>query len=172
MSPRVKIAGECFQQRPVGVNKETIYIDTSIPSAYFDLREPEKMAITRQFWKDASDKYRLYLSNVTIAELNADEEEKRIKYRELTKNVPLLEITSDVNRIAELYIKDEIIPVKFRIDAIHIAVAVIHKVDYFATWNCKHIAGAHKQKQIREFNMRQGLFLPEIIIPTEITEEE
>lgn len=154
------------------MNKEAIYIDTSIPSAYFDLREPEKMAVTRQFWKDANSKYRLYLSNVTVAELDADEKEKRIGYGELIKGIPLLEITPDVDRIVELYIKAGIIPVKFRIDAIHVAVAVIHRVDYFATWNCKHIAGAHKRKQIREFNLREGLFLPEIIIPTEVTEEE
>ncbi|MFH1288600.1 MAG: type II toxin-antitoxin system VapC family toxin [bacterium] len=154
------------------MKRETIYIDTSIPSAYFDLREPEKMAVTRQFWRDANDKYRLYLSNITIMELDADKEEKRIKYRELIKDIPILEITSDVDRIVELYIKAKIIPVKFRIDAIHVAVAVVHKIDYFATWNCKHIAGAHKRKQIREFNLQEGLFFPEIIIPTEITEEK
>ncbi|MBU2436472.1 MAG: type II toxin-antitoxin system VapC family toxin [Candidatus Omnitrophica bacterium] len=153
------------------MKRETIYIDTSIPSAYFDLREPEKMAITRQFWKDVGQRYKLYLSNITIAELEADEEEKRIKYRELIKNISVLEISSGINKIVEIYLKSKIIPVKFRIDAIHMAVAVFYRIDYFVTWNCRHLAGAHKRKQIREFNLRQGLFFPEIIIPTEIVEE-
>lgn len=152
------------------MKKETIYIDTSIPSAYYDLREPEKMAITRQFWKEAK-KYKLYLSNITIVELEADEEAKRIKYRELIKDVLQLEFTSEVEKIAQEYIKAKIIPVKFRVDALHIAVAVVHKIDYFVTWNCRHIAGAHKRKQIREFNLKKKLFSPEIVIPTEIVEE-
>ncbi len=94
-----------------------------------------------------------------------------MKYRELIKHVARLELTSEVEKIAEKYIKAKIIPVRFRIDALHIAVAVVYKVDYLVTWNCRHMAGAHKRKQIREFNLNQKLFLPEIVIPTEIVEE-
>lgn len=150
--------------------KETLYIDTSIPSAYYDLREPEKMATTRQFWKEAK-KYKLYVSNITVIELDADKGEKRIQYRELIKDIPRLELTSEVERVAGLYLEAKIIPLRFRIDALHIGVATVYRIDYLVTWNCRHIAGAHKRKQIREFGLKKGLFLPEIVIPTEIIEE-
>lgn len=82
-----------------------------------------------------------------------------------------LPIDSQIERLADEYVRDKIVPVKFRIDALHIAIASIHRINYLVTWNCRHIAGVHKRVAIREFNQRKGIFIPEIALPTEFIEE-
>lgn len=42
------------------------------------------------------------------------------------------------------------LPAKASDDAIHIAVATVHGLDYLLTWNCKHIANAQIQKKLAE----------------------
>lgn len=151
--------------------RESIYLDTSVPSAYYDDREIEKRDVTRIFW-EGLDKYDVYISPITIAELSNNEEPKRSKFKELIIGFKELTINPDVEKLAEGYIREGIIPVKYRGDAFHVAVASIYKVDYLVTWNCRHIAGVHKRKTIREFNVAAGIFAPEIAVPTEFIEEE
>lgn len=71
------------------------------------------------------------------AEGEADMAGKRL---ELLDGIPLLELTDDVVSIAEVLLARQIIPTKAADDAIHIAVASVHRVDYLVTWNCKHLA--------------------------------
>ena len=56
-------------------------------------------------------------------------------------------------------------------DALHLATASYHKIDYLLTWNCSHLANANKKKHIRRINGRLRLSTPEIITPLEIMEE-
>lgn len=45
--------------------KEKIYIDTSIPSAYFDEREEKRRMITQKWWKEILfNKYEVYISEL------------------------------------------------------------------------------------------------------------
>ena len=150
---------------------ETIYFDTSVPSAYYDEREPEKMKITRALWKGLS-RYKVYISEVVIAELGKSLEPKRSQFRKLIAGIKELPIDSQIEKLADEYIKAKIIPVRFRVDAIHVAIASIHKINYLVTWNCRHMAGVHKRVAIRKFNERKGIFAPEIAVPSEFTEED
>jgi predicted nucleic acid-binding protein len=150
---------------------ETIYFDTSVPSAYYDNRELEKMKITRAFWKGLS-KYKTYISEIVIAELGKSREPKRSQFKKLIAGIGELSIDSIVEKLADEYIVAKIIPVRFRLDAVHIAIASTHKINYLVTWNCRHMAGAHKRVAIREFNEKKGIFAPEIATPTEFVEEE
>ena len=54
-------------------------------------------------------------------------------------------------------------------DALHVAVAALHNVDYLLTWNCRHLANPHLQKRLREFMAGHGLLLPEICTPSDFT---
>ena len=57
-------------------------------------------------------------------------------------------------------------------DALHIAVASVHAVDYLVTWNCKHIANAHLRRGIAEINLRMGVFTPVICTPEELLDDD
>ena len=48
--------------------KLKIYLDTSIPNAYFDDRNPFRKEITREFWKKLKD-YEVFISDIVIREI-------------------------------------------------------------------------------------------------------
>jgi hypothetical protein len=56
-------------------------------------------------------------------------------------------------------------------DALHLAYASFHKIDFLLTWNCNHLANANKRKHIRTINARLNLATPEIITPLELFSE-
>lgn len=68
----------------------------------------------------------------------------------LLDGIPLLDLTDDVRRIAELLLHRQIIPAKAADDAIHIAVASVHHTDFLVTWNCKHLANPRNWRRISD----------------------
>ena len=87
------------------------------------------------------------------------------------RGIPLLEISNDVDSLANQLITIGPIPKKAETDAAHIAVAAIHRVDYLLTWNCKHIANAEMQKSIREICRKAGFEALIICTPEELLGE-
>jgi hypothetical protein len=69
-------------------------------------------------------------------------------------------------------VEQGIVPAKAAEDALHIAVATIHGVDYLLTWNCRHIANPEIQRNIAAYLEQIGLFLPFICTPEELLGEE
>ncbi len=59
-------------------------------------------------------------------------------------------------------------PPKASDDAVHIAAATVHGVDYLLTWNCKHIANAQIQRKLAEISLDLGYELPIICTPYEL----
>ena len=56
-------------------------------------------------------------------------------------------------------------------DAMHVAFAAYHNIDYLLTWNCRHIDNAAKKPLIRELCARMGWASPEICTPLELMED-
>ena len=52
-------------------NKPKLYLDTSIPSAYFDNSKPVRQLITQKWFENNALLYDLYISVVTIEEIEA-----------------------------------------------------------------------------------------------------
>lgn len=62
-------------------------------------------------------------------------------------------------------------PYKALRDAIHIAIASVHSIDYLVTWNCRHIANGEMIKKFISINIELGLSIPVIVTPEELMEE-
>ncbi len=73
-----------------------------------------------------------------------------------------------VENLADEYLKAGIIPVSYPIDALHIACATIHKIDYLVTWNITHMANPGRRKKLTEFNVKNNLSIPQLTTPEEI----
>lgn len=56
-----------------------IYLDTSVPNAYFDKRNSLRKEITRSFWRRL-DEYEVFISNLVLEEINdiGDKEESPV----------------------------------------------------------------------------------------------
>jgi len=57
-------------------------------------------------------------------------------------------------------------------DALHVAVATVHEIDYLLTWNCRHIDNANRKLVIRAICTAAGYSYPEICTPLELLPED
>lgn len=154
--------------------RQSVYLDTTIFSYLFDKRESLKnfIDVTNDWWKTQRKYYKLYLSIETLAELregNYPQKEKSVRLAETIEVLPRVE---DIEEIADIYIKNYLMPDDLEGDAIHLAYASVYKIDFLLTWNCKHLANANKKLHIRKINTKLGIFIPEIITPLELFKEE
>ena len=87
------------------MKKETLYLDTSVPSAYFDERVKERQEATIKFWTEVLPNYQVYVSDITIEELeNANEEILRKNLRKLVRGFKILKTNERIKDLARVYI--------------------------------------------------------------------
>ena len=82
----------------------------------------------------------------------------------------MLEIKEEAVSLAEALVQAGALPAKAGNDALHIAVAAIHRVPYLLTWNCRHMANATKRAQIESVCASKGFKAPIICTPEEMME--
>lgn len=154
--------------------KEKVYLDSSIPSYYFDERESlaNFIEITKSWWSEMADSYDLFISDAVLQELNRGNYPRKPEIIELVSTIPLLPLTSDIEQIVEFYLANYVMPKSLIGDAVHLAYASFYEVHYLLTWNCNHLANANKRKHIQVINGRLGLSTPQIITPLELFKEE
>ena len=150
--------------------KKTVYLDTTIPSYYYDERESIRafIDITKQWWNNERQHHDLLTSETTIAEINSGNYPRKKEIIELIREIEILEINKEIENIVEVYIKELVMPKGAPGDAFHLACASFYKVDYLLTWNCNHLANANKKQHIQMVNSRLSLFIPQIITPLEL----
>ncbi len=81
-------------------------------------------------------------------------------------------MTDDIAGIIDVYLANHLMPKERLGDALHLALASYHKCDFLLTWNCTHIANANKFEHIRIINTRLGLFVPALVTPLALCEED
>ena len=74
--------------------------------------------------------------------------------------------------LADLLISKGGIPISAEADALHVAVAAAHRIDYLLTWNCRHIDNATRKPIIRSICIDAGYPYPEICTPMELLPEK
>ncbi|GCA77324.1 hypothetical protein MiTe_04177 [Microcystis aeruginosa NIES-2520] len=87
---------------------------------------------------------------------------------EILANLSLLDLNQAVLDLAEQFLERSNLPAKADIDAVHIATATVHGMDYLLTWNCKHIANAQIQGKLAEISLDFGYELPILCTPYEL----
>ncbi len=153
--------------------KEKVYLDSTIPSYFFDDRDSIQpfIRITRDWWNNESKNYEVWISEAVIQELSAGNYPHKKRIIDFVTEVPILSNASDLAKIVEFYIENHVMPKSFLGDAAHLAYASYYNIDYLLTWNCNHLANANKRKHIRVINGRLGLSSPEIVTPMELFKE-
>nr|VFJ96988.1 MAG: PIN domain-containing protein [Candidatus Kentron sp. LFY]VFJ99754.1 MAG: PIN domain-containing protein [Candidatus Kentron sp. LFY] len=155
--------------------KPSIYIETSIPSFYYEVRtEADNVARrqwTREWWDEHLSGYDAYTSEAVIEELEGGSFPGKVNALELMEELPLLDINEPIIDIVATYISHRVMPNDPAGDALHLAVASFHKCDFLVTWNCRHLANANKFSHIRRINTLLGLFVPALVTPLELLGE-
>ncbi len=144
---------------------DRLYLDTSIPSAYFDQSKPVRQLITQKWFEHDAVNYELYISNLVFEELSRfSNKEKRESIEELiiSKDINILSLSEEVQKLADMYIEQGAIPQSEPEDALHIAVATINNINTLASWNFAHIVSINPIRKIHEINLKNNYVLIEI----------
>jgi hypothetical protein len=149
-----------------------VYVETTIPSLYHDVRpSPEIVARrnwTRQWWGSAHARYRLVTSEAVIEELEGGDQEQAEARLGLIADLPLLSIEPEIADIVAAYIRHKVMPADPGGNALRLALASYHKCDFLVIWNYHHLANANKFGHIRRVNTLLGLFVPTLATPLEL----
>ena len=157
------------------MKKLKIYIDTSVVSHIQADDVPEKMEKTLEFWKSIiKGEYEAYISELVIAEFNNCPEPKKANIEKMLQQAPLLELEIDdeVTVLANRYMVEGLFPVKYRDDAIHIALASVYGCNVVVSWNFKHMVKIKTIIGVNGINKLMGYADIEIVTPEVVIEEE
>ena len=125
-----------------------------------------------QWWEQERPRYELFTSELVLAEARAGDADAAGRRLAALDNIPLLSVADEVKMLARRLMADGGIPPHAEADAIHVAVASVHGIDYLLTWNCRHIDNATTKPVIRSICAVAGFICPEICTPFELLSEE
>ncbi len=154
------------------MSRPRAYVETTIPSFYHDVRTSPDIVVrrdwTRRWWSRATAEYELVTSVAVLDELGRGSAERAAERLALVQNVALVPITTAIADIVRAYVGHRVMPADPAGDALHLALASFHKCDFLVTWNCLHLANAHKFGHIRRVNTLLGLYVPALVTPLEL----
>jgi predicted nucleic acid-binding protein len=151
--------------------KQSLYLETSVVGAYLDNGEPFRRDLTIRWWERELSEYRAVVSPLVLRELERVPEPHRTGYLKLIAPLEQVELSDEATILADGYVARGIFHRKYLGDALHVALASVHKIDYLVTWNFGHLANVRRQARIRLFNTAAGFFVPMIVTPEFLVSE-
>ncbi len=148
--------------------KIRLYLDTSVPSAYYDTSKPVRQLVTQKWFENEALSYELYISVVTAEEIGKIRNEKKKRnVSELTVKfgMKILEFSEKAGELADEYMNRGAIPLSEPQDAYHIAIATVNELDALASWNFRHIVSINPIRKIHEINRKYNYTVIEIGSP-------
>jgi len=148
--------------------KLKIYLDTSVISALFDARNPERKSLTESFFEQI-ESFDPFISEITVAEIERTPDHAlRSNMKEVVLQFTLLPLTDGVKGLAEEYVRYGAVPESYLEDAYHIAVAVINEMDCILSWNFRHIVRLKTRDIVKMVNTVNAFRHIEIMPPAEL----
>ena len=144
------------------------YLDTSVASALFDERNPERKSLTEAFFEHSAD-FDVYVSELTVAEIERTPDPVlQVQMRNAVSGFPVLSLTDEVESLTSQYLHHGAVPTAHPEDAYHIAVAVVHEIDFLLSWNFKHLVRRKTRDIVRMVNTMNQYGRIEIMTPAEL----
>jgi hypothetical protein len=152
---------------------DTVYIETSIIS-YLRQRPSTQVVtaahqlLTHKWWDTERTNYELVVSQYVLDETSMGDPALAAERLQSLDGIPLLPDAAEITQIANEIMSRAILPSKAQVDALHIASAAHHRIQYLLTWNCKHIANAKILPRIHQVLTDAGVPIPVICTPEEL----
>lgn len=125
-------------------------------------------AITADWWETQRGRFELRASEVTVSEAGGGDAGAAARRLEALADCALLPVTEAAVELSEALVRGGAVPEKAESDAMHVAVAAVHGVDYLLTWNCRHLDNAETKPVMRRICGEWGYVVPEICTPQEL----
>jgi hypothetical protein len=148
---------------------DTVYIETSIVShaSAWPSSDPAVAVLqdqAKRWLATEAPNYNLVTSQFAIDEATRGDPDAVARRLALLVDIPVLLPDARVEQIAEEIISRSLMPATARLDALHVASAVVGGVEYLLTQNCRHIANAHVLPRV--YDLLEELGLPQLLICT------
>jgi hypothetical protein len=153
--------------------KPSLYLETTIPS-YLTARPTRDLVmaahqqITREWWERRLADFRVFISQLVVDECALGDAAAARRRLQLINDLPLARIDDTVLALAQALVGAGAIPPSAGADAVHIAVAAAHEMDFLLTWNCAHINNAETIAGLAAALGAEGYRCPTICTPEEL----
>ena len=153
--------------------KPKVYLETTIPSLLAawpnrDVVILGQQQATRDWWDQHRHKYELFISDLVAVECRRGDAIAAREREELLAPCSLLNIPEAAQQLAQRILAAGLMPARATADALHVAIAAVHKMDFLLTWNCRHIANAATVERVRGVCSQAGYQPPVICTPFEL----
>lgn len=155
--------------------RPSVYIETSVVSYLVSRpsRDPVirgHQIVTREWWTTKLPEVRALISAAVALEASRGNADEAMKRKAVLDPLEVLEGGSHIEELAAAYLSRRLIPESSAYDAIHLAYASHHAVDYLLTWNCRHLASAAVRRRVAAINAELGCATPTLCTPEELME--
>ncbi len=147
-----------------------VYVDTSVFGGCFDAEFEE--------WSNKLiEEFKLGLKVLVISDLTLKElEEAPLNVKNLVGEIPeehkeYVILDDESRELARHYIEEGVVSEGYLVDAQHIAIATVNRVDILVSWNFRHIVNLTKIRLYNSVNLKYGYPLLEIRSPREVLYE-
>ncbi|MBI4515970.1 MAG: PIN domain-containing protein [Deltaproteobacteria bacterium] len=148
--------------------KPRVYLDTSVFSAYYDRRLPERQRQTREFWLRRAG-FDLATSELAREELmQVLDAVRRRRLLVMLRRVAVHPVTTAINELTQRYLAAGVFTAAMHNDAVHVAAAVLTQHDVLLSWNFKHLVNRRRRAEVNTLNVSWGLSTIEIVAPPEL----
>ncbi len=152
-----------------------VYLETSFFSACVTTRTD----VDSQSWKGRSlswfktqaPRHDLSISAEVIEELSVPTYPNHDAALAFTAGIGLLPLTPEVLALGQLLIDQHVMPGPLKGDALHVALAAYHGMEYLLSWNVKHLANPNKRMHLARILMNAGKAVPAIVTPDVLWED-
>lgn len=153
-----------------------VYLETSVVSYLAALPSRDVVVagnqqVTRDWWERRA-RFELFVSEAVIEEAARGDSHAAGRRLDLLTGIPVLTVHGGADSLARSFLSEAALPRKAAIDAVHVALAAVHAMDFLVTWNCRHIANAIIRPQLEVLCWRAGHRPPVICTPFELLDED
>jgi predicted nucleic acid-binding protein len=155
--------------------KPSLYLETTIPSFLVGTISPVlatavHQAATIRWWKEKREDYEVFISSVVIEEIQKGKTDLSKERLKLVADLPRLELSPDVKKLAESLKKKLVLPTRAETDIVHVAIACHYAMDYMLSWNMKHIVNGQVIRDLTHYCDETQTSMPIICTPYELLE--
>ncbi|TLZ32205.1 MAG: type II toxin-antitoxin system VapC family toxin [Gammaproteobacteria bacterium] len=150
-----------------------VYLETSLVSYAVGRRSRDLITLanqelTREWWETERQNYELFISELVLREVEVGDPDMAQRRLVLLASLPLLSIPEEAELLAPVLLRVAGLSENAATDALHMALAAVHGMQYLLTWNCKHIANAVTRRAVERQCSAAGYDPPVICTPQEL----
>ena len=157
--------------------KPTVYVETSVVSYLVgwlnrnDIQVAAHQEVTRRWWAERRGDFELFASPAVVDEAADGDPQLAAERLRFLQEMTLLGVSNRAHELKAELLRHTQIPAAADTDALHIAIAAVHGIEYLVTWNCKHIANAVTLPGVYEACRSLGYEPPFVCTPYELLGE-